>query len=90
MKSSRLEKRTRLRSCIHAPSDHHEMIAATISRAVIFDTTNDDYARRPTIKQALNAMPDETVIDGKIVAQDEPGCHRSTRSKIYRSLQPGT
>jgi bifunctional non-homologous end joining protein LigD len=34
---------------------------------------NDFNSRYPTIVQALSVMPDETVIDGEVVARDGDG-----------------
>ena len=44
----------------------------------------DFNGRYPAIVQALAAMPDETVIDGEIVALEESGRPSSTLSRITR------
>src|SRR5512145_2594846 len=42
---------------------------------------NDFASRYPSIAKALQAMPDETVIDGEVVALDVEGKPLSTSSK---------
>ena len=43
---------------------------------------NDFNLRYPAVVQALGALPDETVIDGEVVAWTKPGGRRSTRCRI--------
>jgi ATP-dependent DNA ligase len=49
---------------------------------------NNDFALRyPAITKALQSMPDETVIDGEIVAMDYEGKPSSTCSRITVHLK---
>ena len=55
--------------------DGYRAIAFKIGRKVHLRSRNDnDFAiRYPTIAKALQALPDETVIDGEVVAVDADG-----------------
>jgi bifunctional non-homologous end joining protein LigD len=48
---------------------------------------DDDFnGRYPALVNALSAMPDDTVIDGEVVALDENG--RPSRSTCFRIMDP--
>jgi ATP-dependent DNA ligase len=51
----------------------------THSRTVLLSRNGKDFTRRfQPVACALEALPDETVIDGEVVALDETDDHRST------------